>query len=921
MQTSKDISVSSARNAEKNNIYINQGDKPSRFMVNLNFLEPVEEIKEKIPFFKNLKNKIIEYVKNYFRNEEDPAITKIEYTNQGKWWEIYIEKIKNHYQKLQLKTKRLAIYPIIKIFISLLSLVFNFIYKISYGFGWTAVFVLKFIFISIINLFKLIVNFSLSWQSNYKNFTKEKEAGKEDVADIKISEAKEPGLPAELSREINSSIGKSGISAKRQNFKKIIPSFNLSTLKAAVCFAVFLLILILPVKGLLYYKKLSSLKSYVMGVSEAAVIDMASAANSASDLNFTKAQELFIKAGENFSAAKNEIGSISGFLQILSSIIPNKELKMASEADLILEAGTLSAEIGRHLSSPLSILNSNDIKIGNLIDDFYSEGINACSKAKILISTIDKINPDNLPNEYKKEFIGLKEKSRAILALLTEFEDVLASARLFLGFENDKRYLLVFQNNAEMRASGGFIGSFAIIDFRNGEIKNIEVPSGGSYDTEGGLFERIIAPEPFHLINPLWHFWDANWWPDWPKSAEKLMWFYEKSGGSTVDGVISLTPTAIEDILRIIGPVYIDSEFQLLNGSMEINSDNFWEITQTFSEQKPLDHPGYFQNPYISASSTNASSTNENEPNVAPKKIIGCLMDKIIEKISNNKDKDSLFSLVKIIEDNFIKKHILMYFTDEELQASAVKYGFDGGIKETSRDYLMVVNTNIGGAKSDRKIKEEITHEAQVDENGAIINTVTIKRVHTGQSDELFTGARNIDWMRTYVPLGSELISAQGFLPPLERQFEKPEEDWDVDPDIFKNEDQAITEINSGTKIYSEFNKTVFANWSQIDPGETATIKIKYRLPFELKAESMDNFKTKLDNFFNPGIKDLVPYALYAQKQPGSIGSVFTSSLKMPNNYKIVWQYGENIETTDYAWSTSDILDMDKYWAVIMQVD
>ncbi|RLC37415.1 hypothetical protein DRH27_03895 [Candidatus Falkowbacteria bacterium] len=692
-------------------------------------------------------------------------------------------------------------------------------------------------------------------------------------------------------------------------------------LKPAAYFAVFLFILILPIKGFLYYKQLSGLKSYVLGASEAAVMDMASAANSASDFNFSQAQESFNKAGQNFNEVKSEIGLISKFLGVLGSIIPNKDIKMASEADLILKAGALSAEIGSHLSLPLSILNSDNIKIGNLIDNFYLEGTKASEKAEILITTIDKINPDNLPSEYREEFIGLKEKSKIILALLTEFEDILASGRLFLGFENDKRYLLVFQNNTEMRASGGFIGSFAIIDFRNGEIKNIDVPPGGSYDTEGSLFERIIAPEPLHLVNSLWHFWDANWWPDWPTSAKKLMWFYEKSGGSTVDGVISLTPTVLEDILKIVGSVYLDSGFDFVDGSLEINADNFWEITQTFSEQKPLDHPAYFQNPYLRSSSTNASSSHENELIAAPKKIIGCLMDKIIEKISNIKNKDSFFGLIKILDDNFIQKHVLAYFSNEKLQASAVKYGFDGGVKETGRDYLMVVNTNIGGGKSDKKIKEEITHEARLEGNGSIINTVTIKRVHTGKSDEQFSGVKNIDWMRIYVPLGSELISAQGFLPPLARQFEKPDESWKADPDILISEGQASVDVDSGTKKYSEFNKTVFANWSQVAPGETAIIKIKYRLPFRLNVGQVDNLEAKIGDFFNPNIKDVMPYALYVQKQPGSIGSSFKSLFKLPNNYKIIWQYGENMDTTDYSWEASGSLDTDKYWAVIMEVD
>jgi len=55
---------------------------------------------------------------------------------------------------------------------------------------------------------------------------------------------------------------------------------------------------------------------------------------------------------------------------------------------------------------------------------------------------------------------------------VSELVDLLAAAKIFLGFDYDQRYLLVFQNNNELRASGGFIGSFALVDIGNGQIKN-----------------------------------------------------------------------------------------------------------------------------------------------------------------------------------------------------------------------------------------------------------------------------------------------------------------------------------------------------------------------------------------------------------------------------------------------------------------
>jgi len=93
----------------------------------------------------------------------------------------------------------------------------------------------------------------------------------------------------------------------------------------------------------------------------------------------------------------------------------------------------------------------------------------------------------------------------------------------------------------------------------------------------------VKAPEPLWLVNPLWHFWDANWWPDWPTTAKNLMWFYEKSGGSTVDGVVTFTPTVVEKLLDITGPIDMSEEYGVI-----IDSNNFWETTQKIVEHENL---------------------------------------------------------------------------------------------------------------------------------------------------------------------------------------------------------------------------------------------------------------------------------------------------------------------------------------------
>lgn len=79
----------------------------------------------------------------------------------------------------------------------------------------------------------------------------------------------------------------------------------------------------------------------------------------------------------------------------------------------------------------------------------------------------------------------------------------------------------------------------------------------------------------------------------------------------------------------------------------------------------------------------------------------------------------------------------------------------------------MVVNTNIGGGKSDANIKQTVEHQAVVQSDGSIIATVIITRAHEGIDDsDSLLGQLNSNYIRVYVPEGSELLDSGGFVYP-----------------------------------------------------------------------------------------------------------------------------------------------------------
>lgn len=460
-----------------------------------------------------------------------------------------------------------------------------------------------------------------------------------------------------------------------------------------------------------------------------------------------------------------------------------------------------------------------------------------------------------------------------------------------LGYGQGKRYLVIFQNNNELRPTGGFIGSFALVDVLNGKIKKMEIPPEGSYALEGWLKENVIAPEPLHLVSSRWEFQDANWFPDFPASAEKMIWFYNKSGGPSVDGVIALTSDFFQNILKVFGPV------EMPDYGKVINSENFdLEIQKAVEIEY---------------------DKKENKP----KQIITDLAPKIIDKILAS-DSQQFAQLVDVLNKELTEKDLLFYFKDKEIQGAILNLGWAGEIKDTEResDYLMVVDTNIAGEKTDAVIHKQIHHLALIKDDGSIINQVTITKIHQGIKGEPFTGVRNVDYLRIYVPKGSVLLEAKGFEAPPQELFRKPEDYLKPDTDLAKIEGKILFDEVSGTAINTEFDKTVFGNWVQTDPGETKIVSFTYELPFKISfGESAKSRFDIIKENLGFAKKKTVFYNFFVQKQPGAKAEII-SEVKFPYNWQPVWRYPENLQIKDSAWLAHDELSVDHFYGALFEI-
>ncbi|MBI2989879.1 MAG: DUF4012 domain-containing protein [Candidatus Magasanikbacteria bacterium] len=650
----------------------------------------------------------------------------------------------------------------------------------------------------------------------------------------------------------------------------------------------------LPYPTLSYYRQIKSDSSYAVQKSVDAFLSLQSSTIAALSSNIDQAQYDLNEALNSFAETESIIDKQYKALLYVVELLPVVGKQVRSRQDL-LQAGHHVALGNTYLVKGVDeMTRAKDLSPTDRLSVFRAHIRSALPQYQAALEELMRVDNASLPVEYQSVFDEFKILFGAFIDDMEDMNQVLEGLNMILGADDFKRYLLVFQNNHELRASGGFMGSFAVMDLQKGKLLSLDLPGGGAYEVQGQLDTFLKPPLPLQLVNGRWEFHDSNWFPDFPATAKKMSWFYQHSRGTSVDGVIAINASVLERVLKVLGPVY--------NEAFDINLDADKSLNVLQDEVE------------------NSYDKEKNQP----KEVLASVLDQLILE-TRNLEPDQLLRLVVELHGALQEKEIQLYFTDEKVQEKIKTFGWSGEIIPTqdNQDYLMVVNSNIGGEKSDARIRQHISHQVAVQADGSAIAYVKIKREHEGRPGEDFYGAPNINYLRVYVPLGSELLDAGGFSFPEEESFLAPEPWYENDPDLKAIADTQTLHVNTGTGITQEFGKTAFGNWTRTKPGEDSEVFFVYRLPFNFdfnKQEQGDSsYAETMWQGFGAGKRaETARYSLLVQKQSGT-NSEFDSTLIFPDAWRPVWYSGENIEAGSNGIMFSGILDQDRSYGLVME--
>ncbi len=466
--------------------------------------------------------------------------------------------------------------------------------------------------------------------------------------------------------------------------------------------------------------------------------------------------------------------------------------------------------------------------IGFIIEslpDLISKSGVISTKVSLLKQEVDYIDPAR----YPEKMFGLPirdriEKGKELVELGSNFvirgKPLLEVIPYLLGLDSERRYLLIFQNDKELRPTGGFITAYSIAKVKNGIIEPIS--SNDIYNLDNLYKPKVEAPEVLrkyikgpYLISKNYRLRDMNWSPDFFESMQLFTREAASAGIKNIDGVIAVDTFTLVNILDVLGEIQVPGYGGYSNNIVELC--NCPQVVYELESFADLEGPIVWS---------------ENEPGkivYAPpnfdnrKKIIGPMMNTIL-KDTLGLPTSKLPALFNALLRSIFEKHILIFMFDEKVQHALESFGIAGRINDYDGDFLMINDANLGGRKSNLYVTQEVNQEVEIREDGSVVKVLSIIYKNPMRHDGWLNSVLP-NWVRIYVPKGSKLLSLEGL------QEKK-------DP-------------------YEEFGKTVFSGFFELRPQGIVEVKVKYELP------------QKFDQV----------YKIYIQKQPGRDSPLYSLTL------------------------------------------
>ncbi len=472
--------------------------------------------------------------------------------------------------------------------------------------------------------------------------------------------------------------------------------------------------------GRIYWHLSQSNQSIANGDFEKAISEVSSAQGAANDLhNAVSSMDLL----ERWDGTKGFYQSGSQLAGVIDQAVQSAGHAIKGTASLYQSAkvisGTAEGDLKPLLDNAAVELTAAD------------EGL-----AQVKARVADQHFTEGLPSFLQEKVGELESKISNYQAVVSKGRAVAFMLPQVVALDGKKSYLVLLQNNMELRPGGGFIGSYAQVDFDHGKLANIKVDD--IYNLDGNLKDHVEPPAEIRndLGQKDWYLRDSNFDPDFPTNAKLADFFYSKEAGTKVSGVIALNLSASQKLLQAVGPLDL-GDYQ-----EKIDANNLFERAIAHAE--------------VSFFSGSQSKRN--------------FLTALETELFNNiffLPKQNWPDIIKAVGQSLDEKQMMIYFSDPTLFSYVNSQGWTGLLPRQAEeragernDFLAISEANLGANKVNYYLQREVALETTIGKEGEVGHTLKVHYTNTSQTD-VWPGGQYKNRIRIYLAGGSKLVSAK----------------------------------------------------------------------------------------------------------------------------------------------------------------
>jgi hypothetical protein len=408
--------------------------------------------------------------------------------------------------------------------------------------------------------------------------------------------------------------------------------------------------------------------------------------------------------------------------------------------------------------------------------------------------------------------------------------------------EGPKSYLVLVQNEDELRPTGGFITAVGTLLLDNGRISNMTFVN--SYDLDNWTKPYPTAPWQLqqYMDTSVLVLRDANWFTNYPTAALYAETLYSYADAHTVDGAIAFDQQFLVDILAAVGPITLEGVATPIDSSNVIA--------------------------YMRAAKTPTAEEIASNIYITKPIFLNKIADALVGKLFSQDIPPE--RLVTVLLNALNERHLLLKIDSPTITSILARHRWDGAVRPEVGDFLMVVDTNVGFNKTNAMVQSSLVYD--VDLTKMVSPTSSLSVVHKNNAAPVIC-AQSIrnkkyppgeeqyllddcywNYMRIYMPNGTNLLDAIPQYVPANWMVVKQDVPARVD-----NVDEKIEGVQA------------FGTLQVVPGGESLATSFHFALPNSI-IQTMNGQSI---------------YHLLIQKQPGTKDIPITVRVHLPNNVLI----------------------------------